>query len=60
MKEGQLFQSTNKLNDVYLYKYLGTDTEITGCSYIHLFNITTDTNTDVEQEWFNQRKIVLQ
>lgn len=59
MKEGQLFKATDKLNNTYLYKYIGTDTEQTGCSYIHLYNITTESITDVESEWFNQRKIVL-
>lgn len=53
----KVFRAIDKLNDNYLYSFVGYKNTETGYN-IHLFNVTDQTDTYVEPEWFNQRKIV--
>jgi hypothetical protein len=56
MSKGTIFNATDKLNRKYIYINLGEEND--GCgNTVHLYNMTTKTDTFVEKEWFNQRKI---
>jgi gamma-glutamylcyclotransferase (GGCT)/AIG2-like uncharacterized protein YtfP len=57
MLKGQIFKAIDKLNQTYNYMYCGVDETIIGCYNIRLYNMDTKTDTYVENEWFNQRKI---
>lgn len=57
--EGNIFDATDKLGRTYKYRYEGIDKSREDGFYIHLHNLTNDTDTFVEKEWFKQRKIVI-
>lgn len=55
-----IFMATDKLGRIYIYKFIGIKTySQTGCDYIHMLNLTNNTYTDVEAQWFAERKIRL-
>lgn len=54
--EGTTFEATDKLGNSYQYRYEGIEKTENGYD-IHLHNLTSDTETYVEKEWFKQRKI---
>lgn len=58
LNENQLFSATDKLNRTINYKFLLRTNE-KGCRYIKLLNLDNNTLTEVESEWFNQRKIIM-
>ena len=58
LKENQEFTAVDKLNNKYKYRFIKRTNE-GGCRYIKLWNIDTDSLTEVEDEWFNQRKIIM-
>ena len=55
----KLFKATDKLGKTFTYRFIGIFPSQTGFDYIHLWNETWNEETDVELEWFNQRKIEL-
>ncbi|MBD5504558.1 MAG: hypothetical protein HDR09_12750 [Lachnospiraceae bacterium] len=56
--EGVRFRAEDKLGNKYEYRYEGIEKTSNGCD-IHLHNLTNDTKTYVEKEWFRQRKIII-
>ena len=58
VKEGQLFKAFHKQLGENTYKYIGIEESENGYP-VHLFNLTTNTDTFVEKEWFKQRKITI-
>lgn len=54
--EGVRFTAEDKLGRKYEYRYEGTEKTSNGYD-IHLHNLTNDTETYVENEWFRQRII---
>ncbi len=57
---GVEFIATDKLKRTYLYRFVGIQPgEPSGCRYIKLWNLTNNHETEVEIEWFRQRKIVI-
>lgn len=57
--EGVRFEAEDKQGNKYEYRYEGIEKTENGYN-IHLHNITNDTETFVEKEWFHQRKIKIQ
>lgn len=55
---GAKFEATDKLGRTYTYELNKIDPDNKSREYI-LTNLTLNCITEVEQEWFNQRKIVL-
>ena len=58
MKVGQLFTAEDRLGCVFKYRYEGEFPQSNGYN-IKLRNLSDSTDTFVEKEWFNQRKIKL-
>lgn len=56
--EGVRLHAEDKLGNKYEYRYEGAEKTINGYN-IHLHNLTNDTETYVEKEWFRQRKIII-
>lgn len=54
--EGARFSAEDKLGKKYQYRYEGTEKTENGYD-IRLHNLTDGTETNVEKEWFRQRKI---
>lgn len=55
---GTIFQAENKLKEKNIYKFFGIETDsMTGCDYIHLYNLTRREFTWVEYQWFRERKL---
>ena len=54
--EGVEFRAKDKLGNEYQYRYEGIENTQNNCN-IHLHNLTNNTETHVEKEWFKQRSI---
>lgn len=68
LRIGDHFKATDALGRTFQYQYLGMytkeyqylhETIKSEVREFHLFNETWNQFTDVEHEWFNQRKIVI-
>lgn len=58
MEIGTKFEATDKLGKTYTYQLNKVDPANKSREYI-LTNLTLNCITEVELEWFNQRKIVI-
>lgn len=58
MKIGTIFKATDKLGRTYKYQLERLNPNNSMREYI-LNNLTDSTITEVENEWFNQRKIII-
>ncbi len=56
MKAGQLFTAKDNLGRIFTYRYEGESPQLNGYN-IKLRNLSDNTDTFVEPEWFTQRKI---
>ena len=56
MKTGTIFTATDKLKTTYKYRLDDIQPNDTSCEF-KLWNLTNNTLTEVEAEWFRQRKI---
>lgn len=55
-----VFQAKDKFGNKYFYKFYGLDIDDeSGCQYIKMQNLSTNTVTNVEHLWFKQREIKL-
>lgn len=59
MLKGQVFKAYHKALGTISYMYCGIDETVNNCCNIRLLNLDDNTDTYVEQEWFNQRMIIL-
>lgn len=56
MQTGTVFMATDRLGRVYKYRLEDIQPQDVSREF-RLQNLTTDTETEVEAEWFRQRKI---
>lgn len=54
--EGIVFEAEDKNGNRYKYRFEGCEKTENGYG-IHLHNLSDDTETYIEKEWFRQRKI---